>query len=786
MNHPQAADVCPPDDSWLRLLDETLPEPERELLEDHLGDCRRCQEAIQALAGPLPAGLDDLSPGVSGLLSPIISRALSYEPVRPPSVPGLTVLEEIGRGGMGVVFRARQESLGRDVALKTLSRSIPSAAERIVREARTLARLKHPNVVAVHHAGTFDGIPYLVLEYVPGGTLQTRIDQGPLDPHAAAHIARDLAQGLAEAHALGITHRDIKPANILIEPGEPETPKLADFGLALQGDGGRLTEPGFVLGTPCYMAPEQTGLDPTLGPIGPAADIHALGAVLFAMLAGEPPYRGDTDLQTLARVTQGRSRPLRKFRPDVPPALAAIVARCLRPRPSDRYVRAADLADDLDRFLNHRPLARRPFRLALRALRPSRRTVAVGLPAVAVAVLAGVAAVAATRTPHRASVPDRGPRIARPHLASAPPANETADALRDLRRLINLAREFRADPNVALSREATEFLIDFRRRFDAASLPAHSDPAVVANLVRSAEEPAKRLLDLAEAFLKKARMSDARVSAEAAVSLCACCKRAAPRDPQLDHRLMFARYELLRIVNDGDWKDDAVVECHRLIDEIGASGLDSADAAGILGSAVSIVTAIYGERHDEASAEEIFAHWMPDLSRRLLEPVGRPPHPGGWFPLAMNRIAALDHLNRRDTLRAHAIEVERVACSAHGEVCVGQPARSWGSVALQHLADVSLAHGAADDARRYALLRADVALRVAEKSPADEALLEDGSRAAFDAYKIRKGAGDPAVLLVLNKALALEDAWAKTASSAATTRQPQRDALSQAVRSSIR
>jgi WD40 repeat protein len=287
------------------------------------------------------------------------------------SVPGYEILEELGRGGMGVVYKAQQVSLKRLVALKMIlagSHAGPEATARFLREAETIARLRHPNVVQVHDYGTHEGKPYLSLEYLEGGSLADQVKGGPRPPVQAAWTVEALARAVHAAHEQGIVHRDLKPANVLL--AADGTPKVTDFGLAKHADSG-MTATGEVLGTPRYMAPEQA--EGLAKEVGPAADVYALGAILYALLIGRPPFAGPTILETLEQVKRREPDPPRRLNPKVDRDLETICLTCLAKDPKRRYATAKALAEDLQSWLGHRPIAARPATTRERLVKLVRR-----------------------------------------------------------------------------------------------------------------------------------------------------------------------------------------------------------------------------------------------------------------------------------------------------------------------------------------------------------------------------------------------------------------------------
>ncbi len=295
-----------------------------------------------------------------------------------PSIPGYEILAELGRGGAGVVYKARQSALDRIVALKVLA-SGPSAGpielRRFQSEAEAVARLRHPHIVPIHEVGQAAGRPYFVLEYLPGGSLAARLERQPAQPRQAADMVRTLARAIHYAHQNGIIHRDLKPGNILLDADG--TPKVADFGLARRLDleeaalRDRLTPSGVIMGTPSYMAPEQA--DGRTRHLGPAADIYALGGILYEMLTGKPPFLGVSLTETLLQVLEAEPIAPRRLSPHVPRDLETICLRCLQKHPPSRYSNAEALADDLGRFLAGQPILARPVGRGERFLKWTRR-----------------------------------------------------------------------------------------------------------------------------------------------------------------------------------------------------------------------------------------------------------------------------------------------------------------------------------------------------------------------------------------------------------------------------
>ncbi len=295
----------------------------------------------------------------------------SFERTR-PTIPGYEILGELGRGGMGVVFKARHEALGRVVAVKMiLAGGYASEADlaRFRREANAIARLQHANIVQVFEIGEHEGFPFFSLEFCPGGALDKQLAGTPVPPAEAAKLVETLARAMQAVHDQQVIHRDLKPANILLTADG--TPKITDFGLARKLDESGQTASGTIMGTPSYMAPEQASGN--VKEIGPAADIYALGAILYEMLTGRPPFRG-MGAETLVQVITEEPTPPRQIQPKLPRDLETIVLKCLKKKPGERYGSAKELAEQLRWFLDGKPISDRPARRMLR-VRPALRSI---------------------------------------------------------------------------------------------------------------------------------------------------------------------------------------------------------------------------------------------------------------------------------------------------------------------------------------------------------------------------------------------------------------------------
>ncbi|HEX6884765.1 MAG TPA: protein kinase [Planctomycetota bacterium] len=333
--------------------------------------CRDAPELLPAVRARL-ARLARLSAEVDSLFPPAGASPRAEAPEVLPAIPGYAVEGVLGRGGMGVVYRARHLKLGRDVALKMLLAGAyagPRELTRFLEEARAAANLCHPNIVQVFDVGELEGRPYFTMELLAGGTLAELLGGRPQPAAWAAEHLALLARAVEFAHRSGVVHRDLKPSNVLL--ARDGTPKIADFGLARRLGEGSTTATGGALGTPSYMAPEQVrGLAQASGP---AVDVYALGAILYEMLTGRPPFRSDSALATQVQVLTADPVPPARLVARVPRDLETICLQCLHKDPARRYATATALAEDLARFRRGEPITARPVGALGRAARWVRR-----------------------------------------------------------------------------------------------------------------------------------------------------------------------------------------------------------------------------------------------------------------------------------------------------------------------------------------------------------------------------------------------------------------------------
>jgi tRNA A-37 threonylcarbamoyl transferase component Bud32 len=317
-----------------------------------------CEICATPLLGDAPEGLCPaclLRSAIVQLAKPSPSVSLGL-----PQFANYEILASVGQGGMGVVYKARQRKLGRVVALKAMiSAAFASETElkRFQAEAQAVAKLHHPNIVTIYEVGFENSSHFFSMEYVEGESLADRLKRGSISSQQAAVYTKQISEAMHYAHERGILHRDLKPTNILLDARDE--PRITDFGLARHVDiESDLTMSGAVLGTPSYMPPEQAS--GKVREIGPASDVYSIGAVLYELLTGRPPFRADSVLETLKQVVELRPAAPRLLRPKTPRDLEVICLKCLRKEPGQRYGSAMELAEDIGRFLRKEPVQARP------------------------------------------------------------------------------------------------------------------------------------------------------------------------------------------------------------------------------------------------------------------------------------------------------------------------------------------------------------------------------------------------------------------------------------------
>jgi len=368
-----------------------------------------------------PAESDATLPA-SILGNPVAQATIDFESPRcqraAPAIveiPGYEILSELGRGGMGVVYRARHLQLHRIVALKMILAGGHADADDLARflgEAEAVAALQHPNIVQVYEVSRHNHLPYMALEFVDGDSLAAKLKAGPLSPKEAAQLVAPIAHAMNAAHQAGIVHRDLKPDNVLLSA--EGIPKITDFGLAKRAaDESGLTQTGTVMGTPSYMAPEQASGESKR--VGPAADVYALGGILYACLTGRPPFQGNTPVDTVMQVVNQEAKPPTQINAKIPRDLETICLKCLQKDPRRRYASAAALADDLNRFLADKPVEARPVRGAERLARWCRRnpllaSLTSAVAALLVLIAVGLAVVAYRLNQERIAAEDSAQR----------------------------------------------------------------------------------------------------------------------------------------------------------------------------------------------------------------------------------------------------------------------------------------------------------------------------------------------------------------------------------------
>jgi tetratricopeptide (TPR) repeat protein len=476
-------------------------------------------------------------------LNPVVLEALQAE--------GYEVVDELGRGGMGVVYLARKIALGRLCALKMILAGAHAGLGALARfraEAAAIARLRHPDIVQIYHVGEADGLPYLELEYLPGGGLDQVLDGTPRPTETAARMVEIMARAIAEAHRQGIVHRDLKPANILLDA--TGRPKVADFGLAKVLDSDHaITRSRAVLGSPSYMAPEQA--EGEVRSVGPTADVYALGAILYELLTGRPPFRAATALLTLAQVKESDPVPPSRFQPGLPGDIETICLKCLEKTPAGRYPSADALAEDLRRFLSGEPILARPVPTWVRVWKWARRRKALAGAFAGVAALVLILLVGALYYNSRLRVSVREARAAQ------------SDALKQRERTFHNLNQLVFEVHDKLGKNpATR---SARRQLLDTALAGLDEIAESAKAAAPDTSRAVAHQKLGDIYREISRMPDARKQYEAARALAEDLLEADPRNPAITACLERTYAGLGDLSLHADRLDEAVANFERAV-----------------------------------------------------------------------------------------------------------------------------------------------------------------------------------------------------------------------------
>lgn len=378
---------CPPREILQRLLDDQVDDEQLAALDVHLSGCSICVESIEQLSETKDTvsivAANERTDCLTWELEQVdrvanaIQEDLVPDPDIIPKIRGYEIESVIARGGMGIVYKAKQINANRRVALKMLLRgnfSHPEEIHRFLAEAKSAAKLNHPSIVSVYDVGTDEGQHYFTMEYVDGKSLRETIQDGPVSNQFASTLIVKIAEAIAYGHDQGIIHRDLKPANVLLDQGNQ--PYVADFGLAKQIDADdQLTTTGQILGTPSYMSPEQASGN--LQNVGRASDVYSIGAILYALLTGRPPFQASSPVDTLNQVIRELPVAPRIFNKQVAKDLETICLKCLEKSPAKRYSTAEDLAAELKRYQRNQPIKARPISTLERLWRVCKRHPAV-------------------------------------------------------------------------------------------------------------------------------------------------------------------------------------------------------------------------------------------------------------------------------------------------------------------------------------------------------------------------------------------------------------------------
>ena len=746
----RSRDACPHTTAWVRLSAGHAGALEETALLEHLATCPACPDRVARIPSGWDAGVGRPTPASDASTRRIVESIAAREPAKeprkalpPPVIPGLADLEEVGHGGMGTVYRAREERLGRSVAVKVLSGHAVRSLEghlRAEREARILTRIAHPNIVQILYVTESEGAPVIVMEWIDGPSLVERRAEAPLPTREAVGIVADLARAVSAVHACGIVHRDIKPANVLlaaspagrgISAAKP-VPKLVDFGLARPDDdlAGDVTRASVTVGTPAFMAPEQTGLDPALGSVGPATDIHALGALLYWLLGGRAPYEDRTTAATLKRAAAADAVRLSSIVPRVPADLATIVDRCLAQRPERRYRSADALADDLQRHLDGRPVHARPVGTLERLVKWARRRPALAALSASAAVATG-ALVAGTAYHVRS--------LERARLSISASRDEAVAAENLARRSFDMLTDASAERLISRNAALDDADRDHLRGIGIQYRQWPLDPDTASGL----RFRAAGLERLSKIFLRLSWIDDAIDSAGAAIAnLADLDARGMAKADDEEKRLDLELFHCGLLIGTNRL-DEAAAEATATIERLEQASASSTASTRHLPGAVSGLAIVESRRGRPEEAARHFRRSV-DLCDRM---IAESPADVGVLrlvlPVYFNAASAVSFATDDEH---HALWERMVSLAEEGLARFDTDREFIGSSAtmgLSALVDLDLARGRPAEALEHVRHRASLVRKLAAELPGSEALAGEALLVASQAFRCHAALGRP-------------------------------------------
>lgn len=652
-----------------------------------------------AAANSARSAADKSIAGQTTTVDPLTGRVI-------PHVSGYEILGELGRGGMGVVYKARQKALNRLVAIKMVLAGGHAGPEQIARfhiEAQAVAALQHPNIVQIYEVGECESLPYFTLEFVDGGALDKALAGKPQSPKDSAHLMETLSRAMYFAHQHGIVHRDLKPANVLLSAdGEP---KITDFGLAkkLEGDSSQ-TKSGTLMGTPSYMAPEQARGE--FKELGPPADVHALGAILYEMLVGRPPFLGASAVETIMQVITEEPVPPSRLLPKLPRDIETICLKCLQKEPEKRYATAELLADDLRRFLDGEPILSRPVSAPERLWRWCRRNPRIAALVATVAGLLIVVAVTSTFSAVTIARERNQKELERKAADEARVAAESAEKLA-------LDRKAEADEARMAAENAKQLAEDRKEQAEAAQKEADANAKVATDQAGLALSTMQILIDKVQNQLEDAPRTQ-KLKRELLETAMAGLKEVAKKaegSTSVEATMLAAHMRMGNMFRQLGATEEAMNEfsrCHEIAKRRAAAKPNNDAAQGNLAAVLTVLGDMDQElRRDMVAALDCYQRAL-DIREKLH---GKPPSTEGPLsPESVKQALAEAHTRVAVTVLRlgdppkslpsfeKALVLRRELSEAHPEVESLQQdlARSYNAVG-----EVCFLSGNTEDARKY-------------------------------------------------------------------------------------